>query len=56
MLIDELIGLIKNYPNAVFSKVPNGKQLSCQKADQNEEKNQSYETFHRDLNFVEDLN
>ena len=39
-----------------FSKVSNGKQLpSCKKSDQNVEKNQSYETFYRDLNLVEDL-
>ena len=35
-------------PNAVFSKVPNGKQLpSCKNSDQNVEKNQSYETLYR---------
>ena len=39
-----------------FSKVPNGKQLpSCKKLD-NMEKNQSYETFYRYLNFIEDHN
>ena len=40
-----------------FSKVPNDKQLpSCKKSDQNVEKNQSYETIYRALNFVKDLN
>ena len=39
-----------------FFQVPNGKQLpSCKKSDQNVKKNQSYETFYRDLKFVEDL-
>ena len=36
-----------------FSKVPNGKQLpSCKKSDQNLKKNQSHDTFYRDLNSV----
>ena len=43
--------------NAFFSKIPKGKQLlSCKKSDQNVEKNHSYETFYRDLNFIKDFN
>ena len=52
------MGKLINTPKCIFfSKVPNDTQLpSCKKSDQIAEKNQSYETFYRDLNYVEDLN
>ena len=52
MLLKIYVNWLINWANkliilkAVFSKVPNGKQLpSCKKPDQKVEKNQSYETF-----------
>ena len=43
-----MVKITKLNPKCCFLKVPNDKQLpSCKIADQNVEKNQSYEAFYR---------